>query len=106
LGHGGAAVAGSQITGVGSCDQSVVDERELVAEGFEPLPHRHRGGSIKVIKTAGFKHGKEFAEGVVEFVEDHIQLVALNALSIVVVPEFHASIIFEYVFDDKSFSMK
>jgi hypothetical protein len=59
-----------------------------------------------LIKTARFSGFHEFGEVVVELVEDRIQPATLSALVCCWFPEFHTSILFEYVFDDKLFSQQ
>ena len=42
-----AAILTGQVIALGVSDQAVIHQRQLVANGFEPLPHRHLVRSIK-----------------------------------------------------------
>jgi hypothetical protein len=103
LGHGGRAVLPRQISGVGSGDQPVINQREFVADAFEALPHRDLLVRFEVIKPAGFDGADHIGESGSETIEGLIQR-ALVAFRCCGVPEFHVYILFETVFDDKSFS--
>jgi hypothetical protein len=84
----------------------VIDEREFVAEGFDLLPQSDLLGGFQVIESTGVDGSKEFGEVVVEVVEDVIGRRALVARRCCWVPEFHTSILFEDVFDNKLFSQQ
>jgi hypothetical protein len=56
-----------------------------------------------LIKSAGVDGADQLGEGCVEVVEGLIQPTARFARRCCGVPEFHASIVFEDVFDDKLF---
>jgi hypothetical protein len=68
------------------------------------LPHRDLLVDFEVIKPAGFGGADEVGECGVEAVEGFIQQRALAGFCCCGVPEFHASIVLESVFDDKLFS--
>jgi hypothetical protein len=68
------------------------------------LPHRDLLVGFEVIKPAGFGGADEVGERGIETIEGLIHRRALVALGCCGVPEFHASIILECVFDDKLFS--
>jgi hypothetical protein len=84
----------------------VVDEWQPVPTAFEPLPQCHLLIGCELIKPTGFNLLDHIIESGVEGVEGHIEWAALVALSCVVVPEFHTSILFESVFDGKRFLNK
>ena len=62
-----------QVGGFGVGDQTVIDQRQPVPEGFEPLPHRDLLVAVELIKTAGFDGVDQLGEAVVEGVEGRIQ---------------------------------
>ena len=68
------------------------------------LPHRHLLCDVELIKTACFARLDQTVQGGLESVQGHIQPAALHALRCWWIPEFHASILFESVFDGDSFS--
>ena len=70
------------------------------------MPHRDFLVSVQLIKPAGFDGRDQFGEVVVELVEDSLHHRALVAFSCCEVPELHASMILESVFDDKPFSQQ
>jgi hypothetical protein len=82
----------------------VINQREFVAEAFEALPHRDLLIGVQVVKPAGFEGRDEVGERGIEGVEGFIQHRALVAFCCGGVPEFHAPIVLEYVFDDRLFS--
>ena len=82
----------------------MVDQWQPVPEGLETLPPADLLRRIELLKAAALNRFQDFAIHVVEFVEDHIQPGAFGALCSCLVPEFHAPIVFEDVFDDKPFS--
>jgi hypothetical protein len=51
----------------------VIDQGQLVAEGFEALPPADLLGGIEVVQASGFNRYYELVEVVVEFVEERIQ---------------------------------
>jgi hypothetical protein len=57
----------------------MINHGQPVAEGFEPLPHRHLLGPLQLIKPAGFHRLKKLGVDIVEFVEDYIQPPALSS---------------------------
>ena len=75
----------------------MIHQRQLVANGFEALPHRHLLLSFEPLKGAGFDGGDQVGESFIEGVEGRIHSGAGG------VPEFHASIVFECPFDEKRF---
>jgi hypothetical protein len=101
--QGGEAVRPRQISGFRISDQPVVDQRQPAAESLELLPKADLLSRIELIKTAALDRVEEFGIHVVESVQDHIQRGALSAFSHIVIPELHASILFEDVFDSKFF---
>ena len=84
------------MAGLRISDQAVIHQRQLIANRFEPLPHRHLAGSVELLKTAGFDGADHVGESGIEGVEGRIH-------SGVLAPEFHASIVFESSFDNKRF---
>ncbi len=70
------------------------------------LPHRDLLVSCEVIKSAGFDGVIKLGEAVVEGVEGLIEPTARVARRCCGIPELHASIVFEDVFDDKLFSQQ
>ena len=96
-----AAILTGQVIALGVSDQAVINQRQLVAHGFEALPHRHLPGGCQVIKSTRFDGADQGIESFIEGVEGRIQWCALLALGVGGVPEFHASIVFETPFDDK-----
>lgn len=94
----------SRITRLRVGDQPVINQRQFVAEAFEALPQRHLLIGLKVIKPAGFDGCDQFGEVVVELVEDSIHHRAPVGFGCCGVPEFHTSIVLEYVFDGNWFS--
>ena len=106
LGEGGAAIGFGQVVGFGVSNQTVVDQWQPVPEGFEFPPPADLLRGIQLIKAAALNRFQDFAVDVVEFVEDHIQPGAFGALCSCLVPEFHAPIVFEDVFDDKPISQE
>ena len=99
-------MAAGQITGFRVGNQTMINDGELVAEGFEALQHCELCGGIKLIKPTGFYGGDQIGESVVEGVEGRIQRRRVSADSSAAVPELHAPILFEDVFDDKRFGNK
>jgi hypothetical protein len=87
-----------QVGSIGMRDQLVINHRQPVAEGFEPLPHRDLLRSVKLIKRARFDGGDQAVKGGVEGVEGQIYRRALVAPSCGLVLEFHTSIIIKTVF--------
>ena len=81
----------------------MIDEREFVAEGFDLLPHRDLLGGFQVIQSTGADGCEEFGEVVVELVEDVIGR-RVRCAHCCWIPEFHAFIVFEDVFEIKLFS--
>jgi hypothetical protein len=67
-------------------------------------PHRDLLIGVQVVKPAGFEGADEVGECGIEGVEGLIHYRALVAFGCGGVPEFHASIVLESVFDDKQFS--
>jgi hypothetical protein len=105
-GHGGRAVFPRQIRGVGVGDQPVVDRGEFVADAFEALPHHHLLVRFEMVKPAGFDGADQVGECCIEGVEGLIHYRALVAFWCCGIPEFHAPIVFESLFDDKLFSQQ
>ena len=84
----------------------MVDYGQPVPEGFQPMPQGHFCCGVELLKPTRFNRFHEFGQVIVESVEDHIQPAAFNALVCCWIPEFHTSILFEDVFDDKPFSQQ
>jgi hypothetical protein len=103
LGHGRRAVFPGQISRIGSGDQSVINKRQPVADAFEALPHRHLLVVLQLIKSAVFGGVDEVGECGIEGVEGFIHHRALVAFCCCGVPELHAPIVLESVFDNKLF---
>jgi hypothetical protein len=53
-----------QVGSIGMRDQLVINHRQPVAEGFEPLPHRDLLRSVKLIKRARFDGGDQAVKAV------------------------------------------
>ena len=87
-----------------SAIRAVVDQRQPVPEGFEALPDGYLLVCCKLIKPTGFDGFDHTIQSIVEGIQGHIQPTALSALVRCWIPEFHTSILFESVFDDKPFS--
>ena len=84
-----AAVLLREMAGLRVSDQAVIHQRQLVANGFEALPHRHLLLSFEPLKGAGFDGCDQVGESFIEGVEGRIHS------GVGGVPEFHASIVFE-----------
>ena len=54
-----------------------------------------------MIKPTGFDGVDQASEGALKGIQGHIQPSALNALLSYWIPEFHMTILFENLFDDK-----
>jgi hypothetical protein len=93
-----AAILTGQVIALRVSDQAVIHQRQLVANGFEALPHRHLVRRIQVIKSTRFDGADQGIESFIEGVEGRIHSGAGG------IPEFHASIVLERVFDDKLFA--
>lgn len=63
----------SRITRLRVGDQSVINQRQFVAEAFEALPYRHLLIGLKVIKPAGFGGTDHLVDCGVEIIEGLIQ---------------------------------
>ena len=92
-----AAILTGQVVALRVSDQAVIHQRQLIANRFEALPHRHLLLSFEPLKGAGFDGCDQGVESFIQGVEGRIHSGAGG------VPEFHASIVFECPFDDKLF---
>jgi hypothetical protein len=81
----------------------VIDQRQPVPQGFQPVPHRHLLIGCELIKRTGFDGFDYIGEGGVVGIQGHIQRRALIAFGCWWIPEFHTPILFESVFDDNPF---
>ena len=99
-------MAAGQIGGLRISNQTVVDQRQPVAEGFEPSPDRHLLICGELIKTTGFDGFDQTSHSGVDGIQGHIQHRTLFAFGCWWIPEFHAFILFESVFGDKLFSQQ
>jgi len=77
----GEAVLTGQIAGLRLGDQLVVDERQPVPEGFEPLPKADLLRRTELIKTASLNSVDQTIERIVEGVQGLIKLGAFRALT-------------------------
>jgi hypothetical protein len=103
-GQGREAIGSGQISGFSISNQTVIDQREPVATGLEPLPYGHLLIRCQLIKSTGLDGFDQTVQSGVEGIQGHIQRTALSALVCCWIPEFHTSILFEYTFYDKPFS--
>ena len=87
-------------------DQPVIDQRQPIPQRLEPLQKGHLLRRVELIECARVDRFHEVTDVVIELIENHIQPGALGAFVGRKVPELHAFILLEQMFDIKRFPMR